>query len=84
MIFTNKTAFTSDPIPLQYQAVTEAYVTVTGPGPAHIEILEEDQQWRRFPELSFYGPTAQRADLPRGEFRVVVEAVEPTTVGVRV
>lgn len=84
MIFPDKTAFTSDPIPLSYQAVTEGYVTITGPGPVHLELLEEDGQWRRFPELSFYGPTAQRADLPRGEFRVVVEASTPTTVGVRV
>lgn len=84
MLIPDKTQFTSDPIPLQYQFATEAYITITGPGPVYLELREEDGVWRRFPELSFYGPTAQRADLPRGEFRVVVEASAPTTVGVRV
>lgn len=84
MIFADKTEFTSDPIPLQYQFATEAYVTVTGPGPVYIELHEDDGQWRRFPELTLYGPTAQRVDLPRGEFRVVVDAAAATTVGVRV
>lgn len=83
MIFPDKTDFESDPIHLQYQAVTEAYITVSGPGPVYLELLEDDGEWRRFPELTFEGPTAQRVDLPRGQFRVAVDAAEPTTVGVR-
>lgn len=84
MFIQGKTSFTSPPENLQYQFAVEAYVTVTGPGPVYIELHEEDGQWRRFPELTFEGPTAQRVDLPRGEFRVVIDAASATTVGVRV
>lgn len=84
MQFKDKTTFTSDAIPLQYQAITEAYITITGPGPVALEQLEEDGIWRSFPETTFYGPTAQVVTLKRGQFRVAVTATEPTTVEVRI
>ena len=83
MIFLNKLSFTSDPIFLPNRFSTEAYITVTGNGPVYIELLEEDNTYRRFPELTFTSTTAQRIDIPRGKFRVVIEAAVATTVGLR-
>lgn len=84
MQFKDKTAFTSQPIKIDFSPITEVYLTVTGPGPVALEQLEEDGIWRSFPETTFYGPTAQRVSLKRGQFRVAVTATEPTTVEVRI
>lgn len=82
MIFKDKTDFISDPIPVLYQPVFDAYVMVDGPGPAAIELKGEDGVWRSYPETEFDGPAAVQLTLPRGEFRVVISG-GPTTVEVR-
>lgn len=78
-IFAEKTAFTSDAIDASSQAVTGAYLTVTGPGPVYIDQLHNGQ-YTAFPESTFNGPTAQRVDLRRGPIKVRVAAATATTV----
>lgn len=83
MIISEQSSFTSAPISVPYRALNDVYLSVTGPGPVAIEMLEEDGQWRSFPETTFDGPTAQIVTVKQGSFRVVISG-GPTTVEVRV
>lgn len=82
MIYPDKTDFTSDPFAIEMQPRLEVMVTVTGPGPVAIEMLQQDSVWRSFPETTFGGSTAQILTLLRGKYRVVISG-GPTTVEVR-
>lgn len=84
VIYPSKTVFTGEPLSVELAATADCYLTITGPGPVAIEQLELDGAWRSFPETEFSGPTAQIVTLKGGQFRVVVDATEPTTVEVRV
>lgn len=82
MIYPDKTVFTSDPFSIELCPRAEVMVTVFGPGPVAIEVLQDDDVWRQFPELTFKGSTAQILTLFPGEYRVVITG-GPTTVEVR-
>lgn len=80
MIFTG-TAVTSDPFYVGAQAVTPAYLTVTGPADAKVYLdVMHNGQLTAFSETTFTGPTAQRVDLRRGECRVRIVAATAATV----
>lgn len=80
MIFPNKTTFTSDAITVaNFQR--DAVLTITGPGPVAVEMLQEDGVWRSFPETTFTGPAAKVLTLPAGSIRIAIAAATATTVG---
>lgn len=53
MIFSNKTGFLSPEFNIGNEAIVEARVSITGPGPVVIEQQSEDNVWRTFPDLTF-------------------------------
>lgn len=83
MLISDQTSFTSDAIPQHSQAIAELYVTITGPGPVFIEQRSADGSWKAYPETTFEGDQAKIVALRRGEYRVRIDAPEPTTVEIR-
>lgn len=86
MIFVNKTNFTSDPFTSfaveKGRVGRELYLTIAGPGPVAIEMLQGDGVWRSFPESKFTGPAARILEVGPVQIRVVITG-GPTTVEVR-
>lgn len=82
MIYKDKTNFTSPEFAVNMHSSLAFCVSITGPGPVAIEMLQEDGEWRSFPETKFDGPTIQVVDLFRGQYRVAISG-GPTTVEVR-
>lgn len=83
MQFKDKTTFTSDPIRVTGDLTVDVFLTVTGPGPVALQMLEEDGVYRAFPETTFSGNTAQVVRVKSGAFKVDIQAATATTVEVR-
>lgn len=82
MIYKDQSSFTSPAFTAPGARPSTYCISITGPGPVTIEMLQEDGQWRSFPETTFDGPTIQILELFRGQYRVVISG-GPTTVEVR-
>lgn len=78
MIFSDKTGFLSPEFNIGNEAIVEAHVTITGPGPVYIEQKGEDGVWRTFPEMTFTESAAYIMSLRGAPTRIYIDGV--TTV----
>lgn len=86
MIFLDKTAYTSPEysMPTSGDPFADLWIGVTGTGTAYIDVQDETGAFREFPPYAINGPDAQVVTVPRGRFRVRIDAVTATTVRVEV
>lgn len=61
MIFKDKTDFTSDPFTVEDNKI---FVTVANKGVVYLEVLEQDEEWRSFPQTTLLGPVSKYVAVP--------------------
>jgi len=61
MIFKDKTDFTSEAFTVEDNKI---FVTVASKGVVYLEVLEQDEEWRSFPQTTLLGPVSKYLAVP--------------------